>query len=165
VIGNKNYHRLIERLKCFLKENKISHETFANHVLNIKSREMRKLLANKVSWNNLTAVYQEFYETIEKWLNNDKNLFDLEKKQLNKINTIAPINANSSNPASTNESPGLPITLAKLPITSSNGNNQQQKEKSIIEKNLINKSEFFNYFLIKRQVATVQSEKQNLKNN
>jgi hypothetical protein len=116
---------------------------------------MRKLLANKVSWNNLTAVYQDFYETIEKWLNNDNNLYDLGKKQLNKINTATAVNAISSNPASTNESPVLPITLTKQPITSSNGNSQQDEGKSIVEKNLINKSNFFNYFLIKRQVEIV----------
>lgn len=45
---------------------------------------MRKLLANQVKWNELSAEYRNTYLKIEKCLNDDKYVLTLLKLNLNK---------------------------------------------------------------------------------
>ena len=125
---NKDYQCIIERLKFLLKNNKISDEIFANQVLNISSRKMRKVLANKVSWNNLTAWYRDIYVKIEKCISNDENLFKLVKTQLNTSSSNTHINAISSNETVRIESPSLETSATVPPHRNSNESTKKLQE-------------------------------------
>ncbi len=86
---------LIVKLKETLKDLKVSNRCFSTHILSCDVSLFGKLIdsASKLSWNELSEKYKDYFKVIYKWINDEDNFEKIiskdptviERKSLNNI--------------------------------------------------------------------------------